>query len=188
MTIKVVITGGPGVGKTRLIEAFQMLGYATVPEAALEIIKKTHDKLRKQGKMEDFQRRVAALQIRNESLIGEGLYFLDRTNIDGIAYSRFYNTAESKKALRFLKTVTYDYVFIPNPLGFSGKRYKNRMEDYETSLKIHEIVRATYREFGYEPITIPVFEFAYVGDEWLRLMMEVMERAKVVLKVIGCIS
>ena len=35
---RVVLTGGPGSGKTSLVEHYQKAGHAIVPEAALQII------------------------------------------------------------------------------------------------------------------------------------------------------
>ena len=35
---RVVLSGGPGSGKTALVEHYQKAGHATVPEAALQII------------------------------------------------------------------------------------------------------------------------------------------------------
>ena len=48
--MRVVVTGGPGSGKTTLVEALGRRGYATVPEAAIQVIEAKNAELGVEGR------------------------------------------------------------------------------------------------------------------------------------------
>jgi predicted ATPase len=84
---KYVITGGPGIGKTTIIELLAMKGYKIVPEAARMIIEE--EKLVESDavpwkNLQLFQEKVAARQLELESVVKGDVIFLDRGIIDGL--------------------------------------------------------------------------------------------------------
>jgi predicted ATPase len=151
-----VITGGPGVGKTTVVEILARRGYAIVPEAARMIIEeerlKDSDVLPWKN-LSLFQIEVAKRQLATEKEIGEGVTFLDRSLIDGYAYCLLGNV-EPPPGIAAHVRGRYENIFILEPLG-TYIRDESRIEGERTGSEIHERIREVYKEFGYELISIP---------------------------------
>lgn len=154
---KYVITGGPGIGKSTLIEIFAGLKYTTVPEAARTIIeeeKMKDSEILPWKNLERFQERVAEEQIRQESLIEDKIAFLDRGIIDGYAYCKIGNITPPK-IIEDESRNRYEKVFVLEPLNtyeLDGIRHENQTD----AMKVHNSIIDSYINFGYEPILVPV--------------------------------
>ncbi len=92
MVYKVVFFGGPGTGKTTMMEKFQERGYPVLPEVARELI--IEEKLNfgialPDVDMKSFQKKVFARQIEKEGQIDKysGVVILDR-GLDCVGYCR----------------------------------------------------------------------------------------------------
>ncbi len=141
-----VITGGPGVGKTTLINTLAQQGYTCLPEAARMLIEGGLDPL-----AEDFQRKVLAKHLEQEN---QRATFADRGIIDSLAYC---NHHRIKLPDNFPQDAENRYarVFILDPLPF----YVNdsaRRESKEEGMVIHRHIIDAYKSFGYDPIFVPV--------------------------------
>lgn len=151
-----VITGGPGVGKTTVVEILARRGYAIAPEAARLIIEKERLKdsdILPWKNLSLFQIEVAKRQLATEKELGDGVTFLDRSLIDGYAYCLLGNV-EPPPGIAAHFRGRYENIFILEPLGAYIKD-ESRIEGERTGLEIHEKIREVYKEFGYELISIP---------------------------------
>jgi predicted ATPase len=151
-----VITGGPGVGKTTVVEILARRGYATAPEAARVIIEEERSKesdVLPWKNLSLFQIEVAKRQLATEKEIGEGVTFLDRSLIDGYAYCLL-GKVEPPPGIAAKLRGRYESIFILEPLGTYIKDAARR-EGERTGLEIHEKIREVYKEFGYELVSIP---------------------------------
>jgi predicted ATPase len=156
----VVITGGPGSGKTTVIEALARLGHRTVPEAAIQVISDLNVELGLEGQKrwrathtERFQERVLERQIELEEACvqAEGLVFLDRGRLDGLAYLRHFGGQATEGQLKKIDAVSYSRVFLLATLASFGDRAASgRMSKREDSLAIAQEIETVYRERGYE--------------------------------------
>src|SRR5947209_13855687 len=84
-----VITGGPSVGKTTVIQLLREKGYTVLPEAARMIIEEESTKgseVLPWKNLARFQAEVARRQFRQEETNQFETRFLDRSLIDGYAY------------------------------------------------------------------------------------------------------
>ena len=154
-TKKIVVTGGPGSGKTCIILALERLGEHIVREAATDHIMY----MQAQGiacpwEHDDFQIQIAQLQKFHESRIHSDAQriFLDRGCHDGLAYLEP-NSTNYKKVEQISQTSHYDLVFVVEPLDFTEKtvvRRENREEAEALAKKFVTI----YRQAGFEPIMI----------------------------------
>ena len=164
----IVITGGPGSGKTTLVNALAAKGYRTVPEAAIQVIEALNAELGVEGQkayrrdhLDEFQDRVLTLQetlergARSEAHPGE-LVFLDRGRLDGLAYCRFFEQKPPKRLLTSVRTLKYERVFLLATLSrFEVRADTGRTSDRERSRALAETLRAVYREYGFEPFHVP---------------------------------
>lgn len=154
---KIVLTGGPSVGKTTVLEILSSRGYTVVPESARMTIEeerlKDSDALPSKNR-EKFQKLVAERQLELEAKASGEIVFLDRSLIDGYAYCTLDNVP-IPSIIKEIGKGRYDKIFFLETLGIyveDGVRSRS----LENAEKIHARIKETYEEFGYEPIVVPV--------------------------------
>lgn len=173
MVRKYVVTGGPGCGKTTLIDEMKKKGYYTIPEVARQII---DEQLKNGGNLlpwtnrDGFQRKVAEVQRDLESKIPiKKTAILDRGMLDGLAYY-LNDNIKPPEGLYDPSNTNYEVIFIPDELP----NYVNdeaRMEDLETARKLHKLLRDVYEKAGYVVKNVPVMspeERANYIEEYIR--------------------
>ena len=151
-----VLTGGPGVGKTTLIDHLGSLGFATVREAARDVIEEQallgSDVLPWRNQSV-FQRHVFNLQLEREATASGPIVFMDRGIPDGVAYLRAYGLSVFRDML-VQSRARYDGVFLVEPHGVYADDPQRR-ENSEQALILHKVLGTTYRDLGYELIIVP---------------------------------
>ena len=157
---KYVITGGPGVGKTKTLLELQKLGHQIVPEAARHLIEQEQQK--PQGVLPwtnlfVFQQLVTQLQLEFESRISVGVAFLDRGFVDNFAYCKLGNILVPEELVALKTTHKYDGVFVLDPL-LAYSKDAVRKEDAAFAQALHAAILEVYHEQGYVPIVVPVLE------------------------------
>ena len=172
-----VLIGGPGVGKTTLLEHLGAAGYSTVREAARDIIDeqlRLGTDLLPWKDQPAFQRRVLALQLEREMSAKGQVVFMDRGTPDGIAYLRAQGLGVFRELLEHSRG-RYEVAFLVEPLN----RYRAdpvRREDRDVAARLHLVVEATYRDLGYELVEVPAmsveersaFVIEYLADRMRR--------------------
>lgn len=158
-----VITGGPGVGKTTLIEELSRLGFHTVEEDARKIIKQQMriDRYGLPWKNKElyvqlmFQASVQAYQCVESS----ELTFFDRGIPDALCYSEMENLAVSKEFQSFIDRFRYNKtVFILPPWKEIYENDYERKQSWNEAENTFEAMRKTYKACGYFPIEVPKME------------------------------
>ena len=154
---KYVLTGGPSIGKTTLIEILASMGYKVIPEAARIVAEEErlkNSEILPWKNVKLFQEKVAELQIKLEEETSAEFVFMDRSIIDGYGYSKFAET-ETPSLINETARNRYDKIFVLDPLPHFEKDGL-RFEDAETAKKIHQLIIEGYIHFGYEQIFVPV--------------------------------
>ncbi len=153
---KFVLTGGPGVGKTTVVEILASRGFSIVPEAARMIIEeqrlKNSDILPSKN-LALFQEYVLDRQLELEEQAQEEKVFLDRGVVDGYAFCTLGKVPVPARIAE-LAPGRYDKIFLLDHLP----EYKTdgiRNENPEFSKNIHNHIIEAYKHFGYELITVP---------------------------------
>ena len=166
-----VITGGPGTGKTVLIDMLANRGFTTVPEAAKDIIDeglaqgKTIQDIR--GDEHAWQAKILGRILKNEAAASKGhLTFFDRGAHDGLAHLRYYGLTPRPEWDHIATSHPYQTVFLLEPLDDVQKDY-HRLEDIAFTKKITAMMANAYREAGIEPTLIP----ALPPEERLNLIL-----------------
>ena len=162
------------MGKTTMIDELARRGYATIPEAARQIIQEEQQKqcgVLPWTDLVGFQYAVLKRQSDLERSIEqaeEEVVFLDRA-IDGIAYCRLNNVKVPDVLLSFAQKNRYDGVFVLDQLPY--KQDAERREDEVFAAKIHVFIKEAYVDAGYALIEVPV--------------LSVKDRVEYVLKRVG---
>ena len=156
---RIVLTGGPGSGKTSVIENLSDMGYNIVPEPARTLIEhyRIHSpellpSISKENRVA-FAKAIEDISIKNYQDNSVG--FFDRSIIDEIGYRLRYNVEISTDLRKASKEFRYNTVFI---FPFWAEIFKNddvRHESAEEAKIIYEYLYSAYIKYGYSPIIVP---------------------------------
>jgi len=152
-----LLTGGPGVGKTTLIEELRRRGERVVEE--------THRRLIREGRAESGSALLGTLAAREDMALFEGLagergrIFFDRGVPDSL-------TAEAPAwmwaAARRLRYNTV--VFVPPPWREIYAQDAERRQTFEDCLATHALILRTLRDLDYRPVELPRADVAERAD------------------------
>jgi predicted ATPase len=156
-----ILTGGPGSGKTTLIEALADAGFSTCPEAGRGIIR---DQMALDGPALPwrdpalFAELMLSWELRSHHAASNrtGPVFFDRGVPDTIGYLRLTGIAVPahmhRAALRFRYSPK---VFVTPPWREIFVRDDERSQTWEEAVRTHDIMVETYAGLGYEPVAVP---------------------------------
>ncbi|MBD3723806.1 MAG: ATP-binding protein [Flavobacterium sp.] len=157
----IVLAGGPSSGKTTLINALVENGHVCYPEISREVIQEAQkqgidqlflenpllfSELLLQGRIKQYQE---ALQETCD------IVFLDRGIPDVLAYMHYIGDSYPKSFSDACEENRYTKIFLLPPWKEIYVSDAERYESYEQAVLIHEHLEETYRNFGYELITVP---------------------------------
>lgn len=160
-TRKIVITGGPGTGKTSVIEALEGNGHFCFHEVSREIIRNAQKKGIDQLFLKDpllfsemlLEGRIK--QYKDADDIKRDLVFLDRGVTDVVAYMNYFGNEYPPVFNRVCQEYIYDKVFILPPWKKIYTEDNERYESYEQAEEIHDEISRSYIFHGYEPLEVP---------------------------------
>lgn len=160
-TRKIVITGGPGTGKSSIINELLKREYNCFEEISRQV---TLD-ARKDGIEQLFLTKPLLfsellLKARTEQYIEaaastENLVFLDRGLPDVVAYMDYAKSDYPEHFNNICTTHVYDKVFVLAPWQEIFVSDSERYENFDQAVKIHHALLDTYKRFGYDLIDVP---------------------------------
>jgi len=166
---RIVITGGPGTGKSSVIRELEAAGH----HCFHEVIRSMTFEAKKEAEPGSFitnplafvsdpylfnrQLLEGRLQHFGEAAgINHTVVFYDRGIPDVLAYMDFFRQVygpEFETACRYNR---YDKVILLPPWEEIYVSDNERLESFQEALQIHNYLTATYQRFGYDPVSIPV--------------------------------
>jgi predicted ATPase len=166
---KIILTGGPGCGKTALLDFLVLTGHCNVcPEAPRIVFYRETAKAKDipgyipvtyETDLPMFEKYSMMEQISQEAKQCEkshsNLIFLDRSLVDIIAYSEIFGIQPPKGIFKSLENAGYDsLVFLLSPLQCYRKDYMRR-ENQEEAKKVHEKLFQVYLRLGFDIQPLP---------------------------------
>lgn len=159
-----VLTGGPGVGKTTLLEELERRNYEIVPEIARELIKeqqKTNGqalpwKDKELYKEIMFERSINSFEQTEKTLNRENPVFFDRGFLDTICYAELIESEINERMNSYAERWKYNKsIFILPPWQEIYETDNERKQDWEEAVLTFQKMSETYKNYGYRIIVIP---------------------------------
>ncbi|MFD1316352.1 AAA family ATPase [Namhaeicola litoreus] len=161
MPRKIVLTGGPGTGKSTIIDELSKRNFRCMPEISRQVTLKAQSEginqlfladpirfseLLLKGRLEQFQ--VA------EDLLDNPIFF-DRGLPDISAYLDFLGIDYPEPITNTIEAHPYELVFILPPWKDIYTDDNERYENYSQAEKIHHFLFETYSKLGYDLVEVP---------------------------------
>lgn len=159
-----MITGGPGVGKTTLLNELQDRGFGTVPEIARELIKEQQQidgealpwKNKKLYMDMMFHRSVESFEKAALEHQGKNPVFFDRGFLDALSYAALEGIRIGPEMKTVSETIRYNTtVFILPPWKDIYQKDAQRMQDWNEAVFTYNKMIHTYRGWYYDLIEVP---------------------------------
>jgi predicted ATPase len=175
-----VVTGGPGSGKSTLIDALGQAGFGRSVEAGRGIIQ---DQVAIGGRalpwidLALFADMMLGWEMRSYHIAQEqsGQIFFDRGVPDVVGYLRLMKLPVPKHMETAVKSFRYNSrVFIAPPWEEIFQQDHERKQDFAEAIRTYESLSATYTAYGYELVELP--------------RAPVEERARFVLENVGIVG
>ena len=162
MQQKIVITGGPGTGKTTLITELEKRNFTCTPEISRQVTLNARKKGIEHLFIEDpllFSKLL--LEGREQQYIDAEksttpIVFFDRGIPDVHAYMNHFNTKYPSIFIEKSKKYKYDTIFILPPWKSIYITDDERYESYELSVDIYKHLQTAYTELGYNMVEVPI--------------------------------
>lgn len=166
---RVVITGGPGTGKSSVIRELEASGY----HCFHEVIRSMTFEAKKEADPGSFISNPLAFvsdpylfnrellegrlnHFRQAAGINQSVVFYDRGIPDVLAYMSFFGQSYGPEFVGACKLNRYDKVLLLPPWEEIYISDNERLESFEEALQIHQYLTVAYQRFGYTPVSIPM--------------------------------
>jgi predicted ATPase len=154
-----VVTGGPGAGKTSVLENLASKGYGYIPETARQIIKERLSKgLTPRPDPETFAEEIFNkdwMNFTSNSDVSSPLFF-DRSFMDSACMlsecpgGRYHEISQVHSNNRFNNSV-----FLTPPWKEIYLNDTERDQSFEESIDVYERLDKWYRQHGYDIVVLP---------------------------------
>lgn len=162
----IVIIGGPGTGKTTIIDELVKRGYCCYPEISREVTMEA----KKQGIEQLFLEKPLLFselllegrkkQFRNACEEPHQMVFLDRGIPDVLAYMHYIGDSYPSFFDAACREHVYTKIFILPPWEEIYISDDARYENFEQAKLIYNHLTETYQNYGYELVEVPKGDLA----------------------------
>jgi predicted ATPase len=159
MNPRFVITGGPGGGKTTLLQTLAARGYRVAREAARRIIRERLSAgLPPRPEAVSFAREIldSDIQQYRAATDHDGITFFDRGVLDALYMLDLESALSLDEIARLVQAFPYnDTVFLLPPWEAIYAMDSERDQTFEESVTVFEGMKRWYARWGYETVEVP---------------------------------
>ncbi len=158
---RIVITGGPGSGKTTLIEHLESEGHTVMHEISRAVIKEAQEAGIEQLFLEDpmlFSQKLLdgrLKQFEEATTMEESIIFYDRGMPDVTAYMDYIGTGYTDAFDQPCVDFRYDFIFLLPPWEDIYLQDNERYESFNQAVLIYQFLLRGYQRYGYHIIEVP---------------------------------
>lgn len=156
------ITGGPGSGKTSLINELKKCGYRCIEEVARQVIQ---EQMSIEGEavpwknLKLFKEMLLSRSIETYKFAmerAEEITFFDRDVLELISYDRYTKTESADELKHAVQTLIYSKkVFVAPPWEEIYCNDSERKQTFEEAVNVYKGIVRVYKEYGREIIELP---------------------------------
>lgn len=160
-TKRIVITGGPGTGKTSIINELIRRNYICLEEVSRQVTLDARKKgieqlfLTEPLLFSELLLKERKLQFIEAGEISGDIIFLDRGIPDIVAYMDYIGDNYPSPFIDACKENVYDHIFILAPWQEIFTSDNERYENFDQAIKIHHKLVSTYAKYNYKLIDVP---------------------------------
>lgn len=150
----VVVTGGPGTGKTTVLGHLEHAGWPVMAESARAVLRIR----RRSPDPEEFAQlmlRRDREQHRVASRSSSSTVFFDRGLGDILGYLRLHGRPIPQEIRDAARTLRYDHIVAAPPWLEIYTADTERTQTFEEAVESHRAVTSAYEELGYRPLVLP---------------------------------
>lgn len=159
---RIVISGGPGSGKTTLINHLEDQGHICMPEISRDVIKQAQQEGIEQLFLTNpilFSKKLLEgrlQQFHKANKFEENKLFYDRGMPDVTAYMDYINAHYPANFTQTCNRYRYDAVFLLPPWEDIYVQDDERYESFEQAEIIYEFLLKGYQNYDYDVVEVPV--------------------------------
>ena len=160
-TQKIVITGGPGTGKSSIINELKKREHICFDEVSRQVTLDARKKgveqlfLTEPLLFSEMLLKARVQQFNEANAIKNKPVFLDRGLPDVLAYMDYVDSNYPNHFIETCKTHTYDHIFVLAPWQEIFISDSERYENFDQAVEIHENLLKTYKTYNYNLIDVP---------------------------------
>jgi len=159
MNWRFVVTGGPGGGKSTLLDALAERGYRIAPEAARRLIKeRLAAGLPPRPDPVTFARAIldSDMEHYRAAADDDGIAFFDRGVLDALYMLDLESALSRDEIASHIQAFPYnDTVFLMPPWEAIYAMDSERDQTFEESVTVFEGMKRWYARWGYETVEVP---------------------------------
>ena len=160
-TKRIVITGGPGTGKTTIINELIKRKYVCLEEISRQVTLEAQERgidqlfLTEPLLFSDMLLEGRIQQFFEAEKFDSDFIFFDRGVPDVVAYMDYLKTSYPNRFNEACLNNKYDHIFILAPWQEIYVSDNERYENYEQAVEIHHHLLAAYARYGYAMHDVP---------------------------------